>query len=248
MKQIQNFKLDKLRNDEHQQFVTDVLAAAEANATVIVGVEDVFDPFKQAVTAEIECQKAEQGSAVTKNLIEADDYRDRLFKGLQMGVDAHQYHYDDTVCESARRLMRVFDLYGDLRSKPYKEESAALTNLVHDLKGEAYSADVTLLSKAEWITKLGEANDGFIAKFDERASELSARSMGAARAARATTDPAYKVFIDKINAAAVFKGEEVYAVFIDKVNYLIDYTKSTIAARQGRAQSAVNATVAKSEN
>lgn len=238
MKQIQEINAVRLRNDEHQQFVTDVLTAAEADAAVIIGIEDVFNPFKVAVTAEIECQKAEQGSAATKTLVDADDYRDRLFKGLLMDMEAHQYHYDDVVCESARRLIRVFDLYGDLRAKSYKEESAALTNLVSDLGSDSNAADVAALNKAQWLAKLGEANDSFITKFDDRANELSARELGLARDARLVTDTAYKDFVMKVNAAAAFKGDAAYSAFFDKVNYLIDYAQNTIAARKGRAKSA----------
>lgn len=69
-----------------------------------------------------------------------------------------------------------------------------------------------------------------------------------ARDARAVTDPAYNAFVEKVNAAVVFKGEAIYAAFIDKVNYLISYAQTTLAARQGRTQSAVDASTVKNEN
>ena len=236
MKQIQSIGLFSFRNEEHYQLMSDIKTQIETETPEKLAIVAEFTSFKQVLEVEGNAIQGELGSVLTKPLVDADAYRDQLHKGLETNFDSFTYHYEEAKREAARKLTRLFGQYGNLRIKPYNEESAALTALVRELNS-TYLAENTLLSGVEWTAKVEEANNNFIALFNDRNNEIASRSMGNVREARAAVDPAFQEVVDAINYLAK-RNEALYGGVIDRINQLISYHKTTLATRKGRAAKA----------
>jgi hypothetical protein len=236
MKQIENYNPHNLRNEEHFQLMSDIKTQIATETPEKLAITTEFSAFEQTLEVEGNAIQGEQGSVITKPLVDADAYRDQLHKGLETNFDSFTYHYDEAKREAARKLTRLFAQYGNLRIKPYNEESAALTALVRELT-TTYLAENTLLGGVEWTAKVEEANNNFIALFNDRNNEMAARTMGNVRETRAAVDPAFQEVVNAINYLAK-RNEALYGGVIDRINQLISYHKTTLATRKGRAAKA----------
>ena len=246
MKSILSIVVSNLRNDEYFQFMSEVDKLVVASTVAALGISDQYTPFKSGLTNVDEVLKVEKGSNQTRLIIEADEKRDRIHKGLELQVESNKNHWDESVVDAALRIGRIIGQYGNLRVLSYNEESSAIGNLVKELTSEANAPSLATIGLTTWVSKLGEANDAFQAIFNDRASEVASRSSGNVRAARLLLDPLYEAMVARVNALSVVNGEAAYADFIDKVNYYVDYYKNTISARKGRTTK--EAKTKKSEN
>lgn len=233
MKQILSFGLMPLQNDEHYQFHFDVIKLIQTQTAASLGIVPQHESYEKAFAEEDEAMQAERGSAFTQTILEADAYRDQVDHGFGLAIESNTYHYDPVMQENARKVMRIWEQYPDLRRLSYNKQSSATTNRNNELRTN-YSHELEAMGATGWLNKSDAANSEFISHFGSRANEEAARISINVQTARAAVDPAYYALVTQVNALAVVNGDASYGEFIDRVNYYISYYKTTLASRKGR--------------
>jgi len=233
MKKINGLDLLVLRNDEHAQFHSEISKVIMLHTAIRLGIVKLIDKYESSIAAEEAAMLVDQGSVFTKTITQADEYRDQLDRSFNLLVESKTYDYDPAVRESAGRVERILQQYGNLRKLTYNEESKGLTNRSIELNSK-YAADVALIGGTELLARSDQANNEFSNHFGDRANEKAAIISGNVRTARQEVDNAYDAIVNQINALALINGDTDYAEFIDKTNYYVKYYKNVLAARKGR--------------
>ena len=226
--------LARLHNDEHFKLFNDFdkeITAADPNTLQVAA---IYSVFKQNFAKEDAAFKKIMKSEFTEGIQEADKKRDATFRGMVDTNMAALHHFDALTVAAAKRLKILFDTYGNLSKKPANEETAAIINILQDLKGK-YANDVTAVKLNDWVTELEANNNNFDSLFADRYDETNLRNDSVLRKVRADVDANYRDMIERIDALAlVSPNTQPFIDFIHKWNVIIDKYNNTIAQRQGR--------------
>ena len=238
MELITNVTLSKFRNGEHFQFMTDVKDGITAATPAALNLDTVYPRFETAYTALDNVLRVDAGSVKTEQLVIADGGRDDTWSALNLRIRATLLSPIEKEVEAAKRLKRVFDLYGNVRQLSYNEETGLLTNLVDDLAKPDNDADCTTLKITQWVSALKERNEAFQTLLNERNTEYANKESGDVKAARIVIDPIYDEVVSRLNAMVTLDMASAEAqTFIKELNQKIKYYESTLAARAGRNDS-----------
>ncbi len=237
MEKIIKLILSQLRNNEHYQFMSDVKNAVDAATPAALNLETVYNDFSTAHAGLNSALLVDQGSTKTEQLMELDILRDRSWSAVYARVKATLTCPIETEVEAAKAVKRIFDLYGNMRTLSYNEESAALTNLLEDLEKPKNAAHCTTMGISSWIAALKQQNTDFVALIDARNTELANRQSGDVKAARDIIDPTYEKLVKRANALVELEmASTELQSFIRELNQRIKYYKETLAARSGRSE------------
>ena len=238
MNKISNLLLYQLRNGEYFQFMSDFKALLVALTPAAIHSEAEFAEFDAALTRLDDELRVDQGSVLTQQLQDIDTDRDNLWRAINMRINATLLCTIENEMEAAKRLRRLFDLYGDIRRVTYNEETAALTNLSGDLEKPENADFVATCRLNAWVRRLSELNEAFKAKQNERDTELANKNSGNAKAVRVDIDPLYQLMIERVNALVSLNMQTPdIESFIKELNQKIKTLDNTLAAREGRANS-----------
>lgn len=224
MVEINSIYLQRLQNNEHFQFMTDVNTLIITHNAELLGIQAVYPKFQQTLENEDLHMRIENGSLKTLTLKDEDQVRDATYSAARGRTAATLLSPFETERESARALMRCFDLYGSIRQMSYNAESAALTNLVNDLKSEQNAGYLLSVGIGPWVDELETQNNSFIALMDARNKEYAGRETGDVRGARLLIDQAYVDLVDRINAMILLDiASEQVEPFVKELNQKIQY-------------------------
>jgi len=201
MEKIEEVALSRFRNNEHFQYLTEVDRLVNANQVSALNLDSIYPEFKNLLNKEDNAMRTELGSIRSKTIEKFDALRDNSWKAIYLRVKANELSPIAAEVESAQIIKRAFDLYGDVRSLSYNEESAAINNLTNDLMQQPRWDHVTRLGLQQWVAELRSANDQFQSNFNLRSTEFSGRESGNVRAIRLQIDPIYSRMVNRINAS-----------------------------------------------
>jgi len=233
MKKIIFLDLHLLHNEEHYQFHFDVKKLFEYFTPDKLNIGSLYPVYESAFEDEVNALQIERNSEISKNIAEADAFRNQLYQGFVWLQEAHTLHSDNAVQEAARRIGSVIEKYGDVRTLNYSQESTAISNLCQELKNN-YSTELFAIGGKQWLTNLAEANEDFKSQFGSTSIEESDNISGIMRNAREIIDPLYTAFITQINAQTAVTGEANYSEFISQLNNYVNHYKTLVAARKYR--------------
>jgi hypothetical protein len=175
-------------------------------------------------------------SAKTELINEADSKRDHTFRGFAGMVISFLNHFDPKKQQAAVQLEIVLNHYGNVNVLPKDEETAAIHNLLQDVK-ITYAAQIGLLGLNEWVEELEKDNLTFQALTADRNTEEAMRSSLRMIEVRRECDAVYRQIVERIEALILLNGEAQYADFVNELNNLVRHYNNTIAARKGRGAS-----------
>lgn len=231
-----NFDLSHLRNEEEFQFAGEVKGLAEDEGLPEVkGLAAPFAAYSELYyllnTGIEQVRKSEH----TAKLKQADKLRGDVYRGFVLFIDAFRHHPNPGKKEAARTIQIVIDSYGNLRDKPYQEETASIYNFLETMD-QRCSPAIELLGAASWMEDLSVANDAFdelmTMRFDENVGERV--NVGETRRA---LELAYANFISLVEALVQLDSENpAYRKFIERLNARIVYYRDVLAQRKGRTQ------------
>ncbi|GET34774.1 hypothetical protein PbJCM13498_36370 [Prolixibacter bellariivorans] len=235
MKQIEDFNLYPLRNNEHDQFMTDIKKLIEATTPETLGITALYPEFIATLNKLDSAVRVGNGSSLSAKISEMDNRRDRTWRAIHKRVDATIDSPVEEEVNSAELVQRVISLYGDIRRVPYNEESAAISNLVNDLQSVKNAPHVEQIGISHWVAALKDQNQVFQDIFNERNTELSERGNGDVRSVRLVIDPLYEKIIERINATITLNmAAESVEAFVNELNEKIKYYKVQLSIRAGR--------------
>jgi hypothetical protein len=222
MKNISAIRTERLHNEEHDQFMTRVRNLLNLFPSVKTVVLVIFLEFAELLVVEDRLVDAAKESAITQQLVEADRRLDRCIVGINSIVNAGLHHPHTEVAAAATRLHVRMKAFGNIESKSYEAESAAIRLLVNDLLTN-FPAELEILQLGLWIEELQMAHGAFDALFNERNAEQAEKPDVKLRALRKQIDVKYREMIERINAAAILDVEGMFNEFIRLINVDIEY-------------------------
>jgi hypothetical protein len=174
-----------------------------------------------------------QKSILTADLVDTDHLREMIFCGFRDSAKAMQFHFEEDKRRAANTLMLVFDTYGDVARRSYAEETAAIYNLVQDMKAK-YVNELNTLGLTNWVAKLDDVNNRFKSQMNERDKERSLKPTARAVDVRREMEVCYGKVIRCIEATMILNPNHSLTPFVNELLAKIDRYKNVIAVRDGR--------------
>ena len=236
MKEIYDINIQRMNNGAHFTFVSNILARAEADTAVKGKASELVSNFKVAVSAEDEALKISQKSLLTDEIAKADNDRDALYAGYKKAVEAFLAMPIADMAQAAKVLAQHIKDYKINTAGQLDKETGLLVNFITDLE-DKYSAQVAKLGLTAFVTNLKEANERVRMLTLQRTNEKMGVTVGALKAARTSSDDAYRALVKMVNALALVFGEKDYTAFIDYVNTEITHYKREVLGQKTSAPS-----------
>jgi hypothetical protein len=232
MKTIKKVDLNQLRNNEHFQFHTEVKGLIADTNPAAIKIDKQFPDYVALYQDEDTALKRIVKNTFSDLRADADLARDRTFSGLAAASSAALSHFDSRVVEAARRLKIVLDTYGNVARLPLNEETAAITNLLQELKGK-FAQDIKALGLAGWVGQLEADNTAYANLVKSGHDEDAERTEIVVKEARNAIDRNYRQWVERVEALVVVEGEAAFAEFVRKLNLIVDKYNLTLAQRKG---------------
>jgi len=232
---VTDFALTRLRNEEHFQFFTSLRDLVLVFTALALKIEVLFNLFLAAYANELAALDVVRKNAISDDLVDADEERDSVFRGLSDAVKSALNHFNADIRAAAKRLQVVLDTYGNLAIKPYDAETGGLNGLINDFT-TTYAADVTTVGLAGWVTELKAKNKAFDDLKNHRYSDEAAKTILRMKQERVKTDAIYRQIVERINALVVVEGEAAYAGFVNELNKRIEGFDNTISIRRAKGK------------
>lgn len=236
MKEIYDINIQRMNNGAHFTFVSNILARAEADTAVKGKASELVSNFKVAVAAEDEALKISQKSLLTDDIAKADIDRDALYAGYKKAVEAFLAMPVADMAQAAKVLAQHIKDYKINTAGQLDKETGLLVNFITDLE-DKYSAQVAKLGLTAFVINLKEANERVRMLTLQRTNEKMGVTVGALKAARTSSDEAYRALVKMVNALALVFGEKDYTAFIDYVNTEVTHYKREVLNQKASAPS-----------
>lgn len=236
MKEIYDINIQRMNNGAHFTFVSNILARVEADTAVKGKASELVSNFKVAVAAEDEALKISQKSLLTDDIAKADIDRDALYAGYKKAVEAFLAMPIADMAQAAKVLAQHIKDYKINTAGQLDKETGLLVNFITDLE-DKYSAQVAKLGLTAFVTNLKEANERVRMLTLQRTNEKMGVTVGALKAARTSSDDAYRALVKMVNALALVYGEKDYTAFIDYANTEITHYKREVLNQKASAPS-----------
>lgn len=236
MKEIYGINIQRMNNGAHFTFVSNILARAEADTAVKGKASELVSNFKVAVAAEDEALKISQKSLLTDDIAKADNDRDALYAGYKKAVEAFLAMPIADMAQAAKVLAQHIKDYKINTAGQLDKETGLLVNFITDLE-DKYSAQVAKLGLTAFVTNLKETNERVRMLTLQRTNEKMGVTVGALKAARTSSDDAYRALVKMVNALALVYGEKDYTAFIDYANTEITHYKREVLNQKASAPS-----------
>ena len=247
MKEIYDINIQRMNNGAHFTFVSNILARAEADTAVKGKASELVSNFKAAVAAEDEALKISQKSLLTDEIAKADSNRDALYAGYKKAVEAFLAMPIADMAQAAKVLAQHIKDYKINTAGQLDKETGLLVNFITDLE-DKYSAQVAKLGLTAFVINLKEANERVRMLTLQRTNEKMGVTVGALKAARTSSDDAYRALVKMVNALALVFGEKDYTAFIDYVNTEVTHYKREVIGQKAKAPSTSDSTSTPSGN
>lgn len=247
MKEIYDINIQRMNNGAHFTFVSNILARAEADTAVKGKASELVSNFKVAVAAEDEALKISQKSLLTDDIAKADIDRDALYAGYKKAVEAFLAMPIADMAQAAKVLAQHIKDYKINTAGQLDKETGLLVNFITDLE-DKYSAQVAKLGLTAFVINLKEANERVRMLTLQRTNEKMGVTVGALKAARTSSDDAYRALVKMVNALALVYGEKDYTAFIDYVNTEVTHYKREVIGQKAKAPSTSGSTSTPSGN
>jgi hypothetical protein len=175
----------------------------------------------------------------TDAVIAADDDRDSILTGFLGSLRSTVYFPDKAIADAAAQLLVVTDKYGSgIARLPQREETAAITNMVADLRSAENAPRLQTANLTVWVDKLNEANLAFDALYSHRTEKEAEFIGGLTRTERANMQTAFEKLVQAIEAYAFINGEAAYKPLAEKINTEVANVQTSAKARTTLAANA----------
>lgn len=232
---ITDSALSRYRNEEHFQFFTSFRDLVLVFTLAVLKIELLFNLFLAAYANELAALDVVRKNAISDDLVEADDERDNVFRGMSDAVKSALNHFNADIRAAAKRLQIVFNTYGNLTIKPYDAETGSLNSLINDFT-TTYAADVATVGLTEWVTELAAKNKAFDDLKNNRYSDEASKTILRMKQERVKTEELYRQIVERINALIVVEGSAAYSEFVAELNKRIEGYNNTIAIRRAKGK------------
>ena len=223
------FNLTKLRLMNFYQAMTNVqlfLSQEDLETLKLKDAAKVFDEKYKAFDAAVQPMR---GDVDTKELNKLDERRDKALMGLYGHVRVFTGFPEEAKATAAQQLQAILLKYDKApQTKPLREETAIVSNVVSDLEVADAKAKLTLIGAEKWLDELKDANKKFEAAYNAR-TQRNMDLVGQTKEKRISLDDEYRHLAHTINALATLGGEAPYKRLMSSIN--ADIQQALLAER-----------------
>ena len=223
------FNLTKLRLMNFYQVMTNVqlfLSQEDLETLKLKDAAKVFDEKYKAFDAAVQPMR---GDVDTKELNKLDERRDKALIGLYGHVRVFTGFPEEAKATAAQQLQAILLKYDKApQTKPLREETAIVSNVVSDLEVADAKAKLTLIGADKWLDELKDANKKFEAAYNAR-TQRNMDLVGQTKERRIALDGEYRRLAHTINALATLGGEAPYKRLMSSIN--ADIQQALLAER-----------------
>ena len=223
------FNLTKLRLMNFYQVMTNVqlfLSQEDLETLKLKDAAKVFDEKYKAFDAAVQPMR---GDVDTKELNKLDERRDKALIGLYGHVRVFTGFPEEAKATAAQQLQAILLKYDKApQTKPLREETAIVSNVVSDLEVADAKAKLTLIGAEKWLDELKDANKKFEAAYNAR-TQRNMDLVGQTKERRIALDDEYRRLAHTINALATLGGEAPYKRLMSSIN--ADIQQALLAER-----------------
>ena len=223
------FNLTKLRLMNFYQVMTNVqlfLSQEDLETLKLKDAAKVFDEKYKAFDAAVQPMR---GDVDTKELNKLDERRDKALIGLYGHVRVFTGFPEEAKATAAQQLQAILLKYDKApQTKPLREETAIVSNVVSDLEVADAKAKLTLIGADKWLDELKDANKKFEAAYNAR-TQRNMDLVGQTKEKRIALDGEYRHLAHTINALATLGGEAPYKRLMSSIN--ADIQQALLAER-----------------
>ena len=178
---INTFSISKLNNAEFTGFMINLQKAITTADASKLGLTEVMTPFGTTLEKLIDQVYTSTGSEFTAAMLEADVKRDQTYKRIRLRLQMVEVAEDNPSIKAVKDVVKTH-LLAKYTSKvpqlPYQEESAILQGFLFDLNDKLGSNGINALGISDDMAALEDANDSFIAAYNQRAAERAEGDTG----------------------------------------------------------------------
>ena len=155
--EVGNTRLTAPLHMELQQQLYALMAACDKTKLQLD--ETLVKAWKAAIDVELEINKVESASLITKRLSELDDVRDKYITHFFGMLRQLQQSPVKAQKENAEKVYYALQNYAGIQSESYDTETAHIDGLLHDV--EKFATEVAALNLADTITELKSVHKTF---------------------------------------------------------------------------------------
>jgi hypothetical protein len=236
MKVIRRSDFSKFRNNEHFQCQTEFKALVEKFDPMTLKIEALFNLHYLPLYADedkalIKIAK----NSFSEERSEADRQRDNIFRGLDDATKAALNYFDPVVRKAAKRIRIPFDAFGNIAKLSLNEETAAIYNLLQELRTN-YADEVRTIGLSLWLDQLETDNKAYEALVSSGYEEEAGKTELKIKQTRIEIDKVLRSIFERIEALILINGETGYTEFIRLLNIQLEKYDNILAQRQGIAK------------
>ncbi|MDR3260852.1 MAG: DUF6261 family protein [Tannerella sp.] len=236
---------EHLRNETHVEYHDVVSTLINDYSPQSLHVEPQYAVYKSRFGVEVAALDVVHKSGFTGEAVEKDHARDITSHGFGAAVDSALYHFDPLKREAAKKVKIVLKSYGNIAAKALDQETAAIDDLLRELRSADYPVMIDVLGLGEWLNQLEADNQRFKEVMLARYGETAQRPATRMRAARKGVDEAFRALLKQLEAWAA-NDIAPYEELFRKLNAVTERFK-TIAAQQAGARKTAKETSDNSE-
>lgn len=239
---ILTIQLSRLKNNEIFRFFSEITQIAEAAlisrtsvaamSDNILGLVNILNGFLERLDDAI---VALSKSEYTELVAEADNWRDTVYRGFVLHVQAFSHSFDEAEREAARRLQVLIDNYGDFRRNSLDDQTAIMDNFIQDLQS-MHTENLTSIGATKWLTSMQARNADFKDVVESRHEERVEQIREEVHMLRTQSGDVYREIVSLIEAGNRLSGGTAYIPLINKINERVSHYKTVLATRQGVAE------------
>jgi hypothetical protein len=225
--------LENLRNKTHVEYLETIRRLIEKFNPDILGIRLEYDMYISLLTDEILVLDVIYKSEITDEINAQDHVRDAIFRGFSDAIKSGLNHYDENKRNAAYKIEVVLEHFGNIAILTLDEETAAIEDLIRELKTENNTNLLATLGLTDWLPELSNANDKFKDLMMMRYTEVSQRPSIRMKEIRTAVNKAFRNMIDQLEALIKVKGMAGYEDFIKETNAVTERYKRILAQEGG---------------
>ena len=224
---ITRFTYNSLRNEAHVEFHEENCKIIEKFNPRILGIETPYAEYQKAYEDEIQLLDLIRKSEFTQEIVKQDEERDNIFFGFKSAVNSAKVHHDRSLRPTAEKINFVLDRYGNIARKRFNEETAAIDDLIRELRSSKME-EINVLKLNDWVLALERENNKFKQLISSRTEESAKMPTLRMVNARLIVDKLFRTIINYIEAVSVLSDNGKYDEFIKELNVTAQRYKKLI--------------------
>jgi hypothetical protein len=220
---ISKVHFPKFRVGEVLQFLYGTLTLCQDHDPEKLKILALINALSESTTKLDEVYKVAQGSALTVEVINLDQQRDKCITGIKKCADSYTYHFDPTVCQAATLILQSIESHGsEIPKQNLQAETATLNDMLGNWTSKPeLAAAITKLALGSWADELKRLNDSLQNTYLSRVKEASEKPDEKTIEQRKIAIEAYRELTSAIDAHATLATDAAYNTLTKELNALV---------------------------